>query len=105
VLQHVTLRAHMVKEPLVDQTTFKNSLRPGYSEGSDHTLQGPRWHLYLFIAGILKLLLASGHRNSDWSRSGPENYMFEKWLLYHILEEDMYYTKTQQNALSSLLYA
>jgi hypothetical protein len=51
----------MVKEPLVDwvplvvQTTFKNSLQPGYSDGSDHTLQGPRWHLYLFIAGILKL--------------------------------------------------
>jgi hypothetical protein len=48
----------MVKEPLVDrvplldQTTFKNSLQPGYSEGSDHTLQGPRWHLYLFIAGM-----------------------------------------------------
>jgi hypothetical protein len=36
---------NMVKEPLVDrvplpdQTTFKNSLQPGYSEGSDHTLQ------------------------------------------------------------------
>jgi hypothetical protein len=51
----------MVKEPLVDrvplvvQMTFKNSLQQGYSEGSDHTLQNPRWHLYLFIAGILKL--------------------------------------------------
>jgi hypothetical protein len=68
----------MVKEPLVDrvpllnQTTFKNSLQPGYSEGSDHNLQGPRWHLYLSIAGILKLLLASGLRNGDWSRSGSE---------------------------------
>jgi hypothetical protein len=51
---------HMVKEslldrvPLVVQTTLKNSLQPG-SEGSDHTLQGPRCHLYLFIDGILKL--------------------------------------------------
>jgi hypothetical protein len=68
----------MVKEPLVDwvpfvdQTTFKNSLQPGYSESSNHILQGPRWHLYLFIAGILKLLLASGRRNGDWSRSGFE---------------------------------
>jgi hypothetical protein len=62
----------MVKEPLVDQTTFKNSLQPGYSEGSDHTLQGPRWHLHLFIARILKLLLASGRRNGDWSRCGSE---------------------------------
>jgi hypothetical protein len=68
----------MVKEPLVDrvplpdQTTFKNFLQPGYSEGSDHTLQGPGWHLYFFVAGILKLLLASGHRNGDWSRSGSE---------------------------------
>jgi hypothetical protein len=41
--------------PLVVQTTFKNSLQPGYLEGSDHTLQGPRWHLYLLIVGILKL--------------------------------------------------
>jgi hypothetical protein len=51
----------MVKEPLLDrvplvvQMTFKNSLQPGYSEGSDHTLQGPGKHLYLFIARILKL--------------------------------------------------
>jgi hypothetical protein len=30
------------------------------------------WHLYLFIVGILKLLLASGSRNGDWSRSGSE---------------------------------
>jgi hypothetical protein len=45
----------LVRPPLVIQTTFENSLQPGYSEGSDHTLHGPRWHLYLFIAGILKL--------------------------------------------------
>jgi hypothetical protein len=53
----------MVKEPLVgrvllilNQMTFKNSLQAGYSEGSNHTLQSPRYHLYFFIAGILKLL-------------------------------------------------
>jgi hypothetical protein len=63
---------NMVKESLPDQTTFKNSLQPGYSEGSDHTLQGLRWHLYLLIAGILKLLLGSGRRNCDWSGSGSE---------------------------------
>jgi hypothetical protein len=68
----------MVKEslvyrvPLVDKTTFKNSLQPGYSEGNDHTLQGPRWHLYFFIAIILKLLLAYGRRNGDLSRSGSK---------------------------------
>jgi hypothetical protein len=46
----------------------------GYSEGSDHTLQVPRWHLYLFIAGILKLsslLLAA--ENGDSVSSGSEN--------------------------------
>jgi hypothetical protein len=42
--------------PLLDQTTFKNSLQPGYSEGSDHTLQGLRWHLYLFIGWNFKAL-------------------------------------------------
>jgi hypothetical protein len=68
----------MVKEPLVDrvplpdQTTFKFSLQPGYLEGSDHTLQSPRWHLNFFIAGILKLLLASGCRNGEWPRSGSK---------------------------------
>jgi hypothetical protein len=68
----------MVKEPLVDrvplpdQTTFKNSLQPRYSEGSDHTLQGLRWHLYPFIAGISKLLLGSGRKNGDWLGSGSE---------------------------------
>jgi hypothetical protein len=62
----------LVKEPLVDQTTFKNSLQPGYSGDSDHILQGPRWHLYLFIARILKLLLVSDRRNGGWSRSGSE---------------------------------
>jgi hypothetical protein len=39
-----------------DYQKFFTSLQPGYSEGSDHTLQGLRWHLYLFIAGILKAL-------------------------------------------------
>jgi hypothetical protein len=69
----------MVKEslvdrvPLSDQTTFKNSLQPGYSEGSDHTLQGLRYGIYIFSsAGILKLLLGSGRRNSDWLGSGSE---------------------------------
>jgi hypothetical protein len=69
---------YMVKDPFIDQvplpdqTTFKISLQPCYSEGSDHTLQGPRWQLYHYIAGILKLLLASGCRNGDWSRSGSK---------------------------------
>jgi hypothetical protein len=52
--------------------TIKHSLELGYSEGSYHTLQDPRFLLHLFIARILKLLLASCCRSGDWSRNGSE---------------------------------
>jgi hypothetical protein len=46
---------HVDWVPLPDQTNFKNSLQPGYSDGSAVILcKGPRWHLYLSIAGISK---------------------------------------------------
>jgi hypothetical protein len=60
--------------PLPDQMTFKISLQPGYLEGNNnnHTLQSPRCHLYLFITGIWKLLLASGCSNGEQSGSKSE---------------------------------
>jgi hypothetical protein len=50
----VTCQPSAISRPNNFQT-----LQPGYSEGSDHTLQDPKRRLYLFIDEILKLLLAS----------------------------------------------